>query len=219
MTSIARMESSQDMDMCVLKRTAPTQNLGEFIKDLVSSGSFVEEEEEKEECCYETDSAPSSGCTSLVTSFSDGTDPLPSEAKMEVVEAASPKKKSVKWAETVTVREECFDDSGNKCRSKDVVQAMKKAAVVKPTIERVTFDPEEEAIRSKLVGLIPAEKKRHHDYGRMYGCGPCLTRTDSSTDLDEDYESEEDDDDEVREPVRVIHASAPSAMWFSASLF
>jgi len=201
-----------------VKGAAPVRNFGDIITELVSCGRFDQEKEERD---CETDSAQTTVCNSLTQSFSDGEDPVQSDAKMEDVVAevvTSPKKKSVRWADTVTVREECYDDSSKKYDSVDSVKKMKKAAAVKPSVEPVIFDAKEQAIRSKLVGLIPAGKKRHHDYGRMYGCGPCLTRTDSCTNLDEES-SDSEDDDEIREPVRVIHASAPSAMWFSAALF
>lgn len=190
------------------------KDLGAFVSELAVRGVFGEDDDRDGEC--ETDSAQSSGCSSLVTSGSDGMDAVPASAHEEKMEEDkepsknTPKKRCVRWDDTVSVRT---------CESVDTVAKLKNAAAVRPTIESVTFDEEEAAIRSKLVGLIPAGKRRHHDYGRMYGCGPCLTRTESYLDEDSDDSAEDDEyDDEVIEPVRVIHASAPSEMWFSAGL-
>jgi len=94
----------------------------------------------------------------------------------------------------------------------DSVIGLKEEDNSSPFIEPVKFDPEEEAIRSQLVGCICATRRKKHDFGRMYGCGKSI----SSVNCNDDDSSDEDDD-KIREPVRVIMACDASSSWFSFS--
>jgi len=105
------------------------------------------------------------------------------------------------------------DDEGDakaEEENEDSVVDLKKEDNSRPIMEAVHFDPEEEAIRSQLVGCICATRRKKPNFAEMYGCGKNIRNDDDS-----DSSCDDDDNFEFSEPPRVIVACAPSSSWFS----
>jgi len=117
----------------------------------------------------------------------------------------------VSFNETVKVREFFMEDDDSEVEIEDSEKSLQKGDFSVPVIQPVKFSPEEEEIRSHLVGVLPAEKRIRHDFARMYGCGKSI-RSCSPVDVDDDDE----DIDKILSsaPVMEIQAHAPSSFWF-----
>jgi len=132
----------------------------------------------------------------------------------------TPKTSRISFCEKVNIRYVLLDEDspdGDE-ENVDAVVDLKEGDFTEPTIEPVVFDEKEEAIRAKLVGCIRAEKRKHHDFGRMYGCGRPIGRSSILDDLDNDpdvhFEYEKGEKGEMKK-IRVIEGHTPSSFWFT----
>jgi len=159
-----------------------------------------------------SDSLISSDCLSFSDSLTSSStndalmdDDTPSE------QSTSPSPSKVSFSETVKVREIFQDEDSDKEEQVDSITDLKEGDFTSPTIIPIKYSPEEEAMRSKLTGCLPAEVRVCHDFAKMYGCG----KTIRSMDIDMIDDDDDDDDFLNSEPVRVIEAHAPSSFWFT----
>ena len=83
----------------------------------------------------------------------------------------------------------------------------------KPVYIPVEYDKEEKEVREKLVGCIPAFKKRRPDFARMYGCGKSVVPLDKMPSIEELEEDKWFDEP----PKRVIVAHPVDQNWFTIS--
>lgn len=116
----------------------------------------------------------------------------------------------VTFCDDVQYRQVYMDEnSDDEDEIEDTHQPLKRGDYSTPCVAPVSLSEEERRVRSRLVGALPAEKRIRHDFARMYGCGRTI-RTCAPIDLDDI------DIDKIlkTQPVREIHAHAPSAFWF-----
>jgi len=179
---------------CTLTRCGAEDEIGCLEHCLTSSEIFSEE---TEDCETETPSLSSSEELAVPknhVSFNDA-------VSMRVVYYSSDEEEDDD--------KEDQTQKGQDEENVDSVVELKKEDNSTPVYEAVKFDPEEEAIRSQLVGCICATKRKRPNFAQMYGCGKSLSGDDDCN------LSSDDEDFEFSEPARVIVACAPSESWFS----
>jgi len=84
--------------------------------------------------------------------------------------------------------------------SDDSVIELKKPDCSRPVVENIQLSDEEEAIRKRLDGVIPATRRLRPNFAAMYGCGRSISNDDS----DDEMLDDEDDDCDFDHPARVI---------------
>jgi len=191
----------------------PSPNSGLFKTECASDLQSLKRGENELESISETDSSLSLGSSGEL-SVEEMTD----SSAESVMHDGEPRRK-VCFCEDVNVREFTQSDPSD-TEGCDFVMRLKKGDFSRPVIEAVKLSPEEEAIRSKLVGCIRAEKRVRPDFGKMYGCGKRLRSDDYEDEEDYDSYDDEDEDEDIEKilatkPVRTIQAHAPSACWFT----